>query len=126
MPATPRSSHALLIVESLRWHVRLQNDLERPDVDAYLHRGGDREEIDLGSPPVQLVDIDLRCEVSLVGIVVSEQLLEPRNEDALELPLSIRRFLGLARELFAVKTERRRESLLTVQVDRPLDPTSEE
>ena len=58
------SAYPLLVVEPLGRHVGESDRVERPDVDACLHRGGDAEDIDSLSPLdllVQLWRVDGRC-----------------------------------------------------------------
>ena len=43
LPAPTGPTHALLVVEPLRWHVRLEDRLQGADVDADLHRRRDGE-----------------------------------------------------------------------------------
>ena len=46
LPRTAGAADSLLVVEPLRRHVAHQDGLQRSDVDADLHRGGDAEHVE--------------------------------------------------------------------------------
>src|SRR6202043_1855916 len=46
LTSTTGTSYPLLIVEPLWWHVRLEDRLQRTDVDPHFHGCGDRKQID--------------------------------------------------------------------------------
>lgn len=57
--AAARASHALLIVEPHRRHVRHHRGEERTDVHSGLHRGGDAEQIEVVRQPELVPDRDV-------------------------------------------------------------------
>ena len=105
LAATPRSSHALLVVEPLWGHVRLEHHLEWADVDANLHRRRYRQQVDFSlrlKGRLHAPENAFRIHAA----PFSSDLVPPRNEDSLELALPRGGVLCLASQLLAVKAVR--------------------
>ncbi len=114
LPPTARAPDALLVVEALRRHVRLEHGLQRPDVDAHLHCGGHRQQVDSCAAAVGLARVqkgiteDVKVIAFVVAFILGSWRLEFRGlgqEDPLEGLLAPGWFLCLAGEFLAVQPE---------------------
>jgi hypothetical protein len=109
LAATPRTSHPLLEVETLRWHVGLKNGLRRANVDSDLHRRRCRQKVDLSASLSLRVFRD-GCRTSHFVVVELVVWLfvagfPGRHEDTLELALPSGWVRCLSSEFFAMETK---------------------
>jgi hypothetical protein len=76
LTAAPGTSHTLLIIKPLGWHVRLIDSLERTDIYADLHGRRYRQHIDFAGTPIDRpVDISIAVHeyafeaTKLIGVI---------------------------------------------------------
>src|SRR5262245_52210411 len=77
------ATHALLVVEALRRHVRHHDGLKRADVDAHFHRRGDAQYIDGVSERIlrrrleeSPLELSLPSPLLLQGLCLPSKLLD--------------------------------------------------
>jgi hypothetical protein len=91
----PGAPDALLIVEALGWHVRLQDRLERANIDADFHGSGHCEQIDLAANSIESIHYWTKNGLPLFGVILDT--FPRRDKDPTELALPLSRIRRLSR-----------------------------